>query len=113
MPFFNLAVDDESTIGREKFCKFAERIADIINVFKEIEMIFFNIQYNSCLREEMEETVCVFACFSDKYIRVAHTDVSANGMEDAAYRHSRIRMCVSMEVVVVFPWVPDTAMGSL
>ena len=40
----DIAVDDEDSVFREKFRKFAEGMADIFDVFEEIEMIFFYIK---------------------------------------------------------------------
>ena len=40
---FNITVDDQCTIFREQFCKFMEGIADIVQIFKEIQMVRFNI----------------------------------------------------------------------
>ena len=39
----DIAVDDQDAVFRKKLRKFAERMADIFDVFEEIEMICFYI----------------------------------------------------------------------
>ena len=40
---FDIAVDDQCAVFRKKLGKLAEGIADILQILKEIQMIFFNI----------------------------------------------------------------------
>ena len=47
-----VAVDDQSTVSREFFCEQTERMTDIVNVFKEIQMIGVHVQDDADLREE-------------------------------------------------------------
>ena len=55
-----------------------EGVADIINIFEEIHMVFFYVQDNSNLWKEMQKAISVFAGFCDKYIRASHTDIAAD-----------------------------------
>ena len=68
-----------------------EGITDISQILEEIQMIFVNIQDHTDLREEMQKTVRVFACFGNKVFRVAHTDISADGFQDSAYGDRRVQ----------------------
>ena len=54
-------VDDQSAICREQRGKLMEGVADIINIFEEIHMVFFYVQDNSNLWKEMQKAISVFA----------------------------------------------------
>ena len=43
----NIAVDDKSAVLREEQCKTVKRVADVLNIFKEIQMVFFYIENNA------------------------------------------------------------------
>ena len=47
-----VGVDDQSTVSREKLCKFPEGMADVIDVLEEIQMIGIHVQDHTDLREE-------------------------------------------------------------
>ena len=47
-----VGVDDQSTVSREKLCKFPEGMADVVNVLEEIQMIGIHVQDHTDLREE-------------------------------------------------------------
>ena len=75
-----------------------EGMADVCKIFEEIHMVFFNVQDHIYGWEEGQEAVGVFACFCQKQV-------------GSAWASRRIMEI--MEVVVVFPWVPATAMAVL
>ena len=47
-----VCVDHKCTVSRKKFCKLTERMTDVINVLKEIQMICIHVQDHADLREE-------------------------------------------------------------
>ncbi len=47
-----IGIDDQSTVSREKLCKFAEGMTDVINILEEIQMIRIHVQDHTDLREE-------------------------------------------------------------
>ena len=53
LPVFDVAVDKQSAVRRQKLCKFAERSTDICQVFKEVQMVFFDIQDDADFREKV------------------------------------------------------------
>ena len=89
---------------------------DIFQIFEEIQVIFFNIQDDADFREKMKKAVGIFTGFCNKCpefptrifppiaFRIPPTDMVGS-------RSPARRMCEIIEVVVVLPWVPDTAMG--
>ena len=40
---FNIPVDDKRTVFRKQLGELMERVTDILQIFKEVKMIFFNI----------------------------------------------------------------------
>lgn len=48
----NGPVDNQRPVSREKRCKTTKGGTDIMDVFEEVEMIFFYIKYNSYFREK-------------------------------------------------------------
>ena len=83
--------------------------ADIIEILEEVEMVCIDVQDDRDLRIQRQEAVRILTGFCDEVLRVADAHISADGRQDAADRD--IRMWESMEVVVVFPCVPETAIG--
>ena len=47
-----VCVDHKCTVSRKKFCKLTERMTDVINILKEIQMICIHVQDHADLREE-------------------------------------------------------------
>ena len=94
-----------------------ERITDISQVFEEIQMIFVNIQDYADLREEMQETVRIFTGFCDKIFRIPTRMLPPIAFkmpptEMVGSISPASKMCDSIEVVVVLPWVPEIAIGT-
>ena len=61
-------------------------VTDIFQIFKEIQMIGFNVQDDADLREKVQEAVCIFTGFCDKNTGASYPDISADGLKDPAYR---------------------------
>ena len=103
-----IRVDDQAAVHRKQFRKTAEGVPDILDVLKEIQMIFFYIENDADCREKTEKAVGIFTCLRKENAGLADADISPDGGENAADTDSRIfsesdRICASMEVVVVFP----------
>ena len=88
--FWCICIDDECTFCREKFCKFAEGMTDIINIFEEIKMIRINIQNDPDGWEKAQEAVGIFACFCQEGFRLSNTDITADCRQDTAYTDGRV-----------------------
>ncbi len=77
-------------------------------------MVRLDVQNDLHGGKKGQEAVGIFTGLGHEHLRAAHTDISANGVQHpptemvGSFRAS-IRISVSMEVVVVFPWVPATA----
>ena len=91
--FINISVDDESSVFRKKLSKKVERITDIVQVFKKVQVIRIHIQNNTDFREKVQETVGIFACFRNKKVRSADTDIAFDRFQDTADRDCRIQVC--------------------
>ena len=50
--FRRIGVDDQHAVGREQTGKFAEGMADIINILKKVKMIRIHIEDDADFREE-------------------------------------------------------------
>ena len=50
---FNLSVYDKSSVGRQELGKLAERVTDILQILKEVEMIFLDVEDHADLREKV------------------------------------------------------------
>ena len=51
-------------------------MADVLNIFKEVEMFCFDIQNDAVFRIKMQETVRVFARFRQEEIGLAYPQVA-------------------------------------
>ena len=83
---------------------------------KKVHVIFLDVQNQADLREKMVIAVCVLARFGNKNLGAANRilpwiafKIPPTEMVGSFSPASRI--WESMEVVVVFPWVPATAIG--
>ena len=90
-------------------------MADVLNIFKEVEMFCFDIQNDAVFRIKMQEAVRVFARFRQEEIGLAYPQVAVERFKIpptvmvGSHLAAR-RIWLIMEVVVVLPWVPATAM---
>ena len=82
---FDVAVDHQGSVFRQEFCEKAERVADVIQILEEIQMIGIDIQDHADLWEEMQEAVRILAGFCDEKSGASHTDVAVNRLEDSAH----------------------------
>ena len=87
----NFTINDQSSIFRKKLREKTEGMTDIIEIFKEVEMIGVNIQDNTDLRIKMKKTVCVFTCLCQEYLRISDTNISIDRLQNTAYRD---QMCI-------------------
>lgn len=83
-------------------------------VLKEVQMVLPDVEDYAHSGVEGQETVGVLAGLRDKIGGMAHPDIAANAVqhtptETVGSQSPASRISVIMEVVVVFPWVPDTA----
>ena len=62
----------------------------IINILEKIHMVFFNVQNYADFWKEVQKAVGVFACFGNKNIRIADTNIAINCLQDATHRDCRI-----------------------
>lgn len=104
----DLSVYNKRAVGRKERCKLMEGVSDIFQILEEIQVVFFNIQYHTDLREEVKETVRVLAGFCEESFGTADADIAADGLEDSSngdrgIRFPSRRIWEIMEVVVVFP----------
>ena len=76
----DLSIDNQSAVIRKKLRKGMERIADVVNIFKEVHMVFLDIQDDTDLREEVMVAVCIFTGFCDKDLGAADTDIAVDGL---------------------------------
>lgn len=113
-----VVVDDNGAVFRNQLAEAVERMNDIINVLEEVQMVCIDIEHNGNRRVEAEEGVGVLAGLSDEVIMRADAQRAAMAsrllptMTVGSEPHS-IPIIVSMEVVVVLPWVPDTQTACL
>ena len=70
--FWCICINDESTFCREKFCKFAEGMTDIINIFEEIKMIRINIQNDPIVGKSSGSCWCIRMLLSGRFQTVQH-----------------------------------------
>ena len=47
-----ICIDDQCSVSRKKFCEAAERMTDVIDIFKEVKMVCIHIQDHTDLREK-------------------------------------------------------------
>ena len=85
-----ICVDDQCAILGQQLCKTMEGMPDIVNIFKEIQMIRVHVQHDGDLREKAYETVGIFAGFGDEGIGVPQTKVAADLGKDTADTDRRI-----------------------
>ena len=64
----DLAIHYKKSVCREQFCKSMEGMADICKILEEIQVVFLNVQDHIYGREEGQEAVGVFTCFSQKQV---------------------------------------------
>ena len=65
-------------------------VTDIFQIFKEIQMIGFNVQDDADLREKVQEAVCIFTGLCDEDAGASDPDISADGLQNPAHRDGRI-----------------------
>ena len=63
----DLSVNDQCSVRWQQGCKLMKGVTDIFQIFKEIQMIGFNVQDDADLREKVQEAVCIFTGLCDKY----------------------------------------------
>ena len=66
-------------------------MTDIVNVFKEIQMIGIHVQDDADLREEASKAVGVFAGFGDECAGMSQAQVTTDRRQDTADRDGRIK----------------------
>ena len=88
--FRRICVDDQCAVSRKKFCKTTERMTNVINILKEIQMVSIHVQDNTDLRKKAQEAVCIFTGFCDKCFRFANPDITADSRKDTADTDRRI-----------------------
>ena len=69
----DFTVDNEDTLLIQFFCKLPEGMTDVIDIFKEIQMVFFYIKDDLKTWIELQEAVGIFAGFCDKGFRLPPT----------------------------------------
>lgn len=82
-------------------------------------MIGVHVENDRRGREEVQKRIAVFAAFENDRVALADAVPRAEQRQEAAdhdsvgSRLACMKMCVSMEVVVVLPCVPETQMAFL
>ena len=62
----DLSVNDQCSVRWQQGCKLMKGVTDIFQIFKEIQMIGFNVQDDADLREKVQEAVCIFTGLCDE-----------------------------------------------
>ena len=86
----NIAVDHKQSVRRKKRSISAERVAYIIDILEEIEVVLLHVQYDTDCWAEREKTVGVFTCFCNKIGRMPYPQITSDGMKHTADRYGRI-----------------------
>ena len=91
----DLSVNDQCSVRWQQGCKLMKGVTDIFQIFKEIQMIGFNVQDDADLREKVQEAVCIFTGLCDEDAGASDPDISADGLQNPAHRDGRI--CVTCQ----------------
>ncbi len=93
----NVAAYDQRAVSGQELCKTVEGAADIMNIFKEIQMILFYIKDDADFREKTQETVGILTGFRDKIFGRTHTDIAADRFIDTADGKCRIGLVLQKD----------------
>lgn len=94
----NVAAYDQRAVSGQKRCKTMEGAADILNIFKEIQMVLFYIKNDADLREKAQETVGILTGLRDKICGRTHTDIAADRFVDTADGKRRIGLVLQKDL---------------
>ena len=72
----DFTVDNEDTLLIQFFCKLPEGMTDVIDIFKEIQMVFFYIKDDLKTWIELQEAVGIFAGFCNEIVGMTHADIA-------------------------------------
>ena len=86
----DISINNKYTVFIELFGKKTERTADIIQIFKEVQMIGIYIENKFNARIEFKKTVGIFTSFCNKVLRSSDTDIAVDIFEDASDRNCRV-----------------------
>ena len=86
----DIRVEDQSALRREKLGKSTEGIADFMDVFEKIQVIFFYIKDDPDGGSKLQKAVGVLAGFGDEVGRLTDPDVPPDGGQDPSDGNRRI-----------------------
>lgn len=116
--FLVIAVGDDQTVCRDEGGKFPERPLHVLKILEKVQMIGDHVENDRSGREEVQERIAVFAAFENDRVALADAMPRASSGRKppimiVGSRLACMKMCVSIEVVVVLPCVPETQMAFL